>query len=37
MTNADRKIASSDTTSVNVGQGLASKNTIHNAKATAWI
>jgi hypothetical protein len=35
MTNVDKKIASSDTTRVSVGQGLFSKNNIHTAKRAA--
>jgi len=34
MTNVDRKIASSDTTSVSVGHGLDSKNSIQAANST---
>ena len=37
ITNVDRKIASSDTTSVSFGHGLGSTNTIQTAKATAWM
>ena len=36
-TDVDRKIASSDTTSVSFGHGLDSTNNIHTAKATAWM
>ena len=34
ITNVDRKIASSETTSVSVGHGLFSKNSIHSANST---
>ena len=36
ITKVDRKIASSDTTRVSVGQGLLSKTSIHAAKSTMW-
>lgn len=35
--NVERKIASSDTTSVSVGHGLPSASTIHTAKTKAWM
>jgi hypothetical protein len=36
MTNVDKKIASSDTTNVSVGQGVFSRNNIHAANNAAW-
>ncbi len=37
ITKVDRKIASSDTMSVSVGQGLFSKTSIHTANITTWM
>ncbi len=37
ITKVDRKIASRETISVSVGQGLRSNTIIHTAKATAWM
>ena len=37
ITNVDRKIASSETTRVNVGQGFFSNTNIQTANNTAWI